>query len=163
MDFDKIGENIPLIFTVIGLIFLQFFLRRGRKPAVRNQEVAEDLLLEVKINQALVETFPLRQKPKRFRATSWQMNKNKLDFLRQSLQIALSDAFTMIEDYNQQMEALKKYKSASDVVQINVGKLEEPLAKSKEGLEEWLMITTGKREPSPKYPGIFDDWFGGRK
>ena len=33
MDFGNMGENLPILLVVIGLILLQFFLRRGRVPA----------------------------------------------------------------------------------------------------------------------------------
>ena len=162
MDFGDIGGNLPLIAAVIGVILLQFFLRRRRKPETTHQEIARNLLLEVKLNQALAETFRLRQKPKRFEVTSWQRNKTKLDFLDQPLQGSLSDAFGIIEDFNQQIAAAKKYKSASYMVNVNVDKIKEPLAKSKQGLEEWLMAKTGVKEPLPKYEGMIDSLFGGR-
>ncbi len=162
MDFGAIGGNVPLIVAIIGLILLQFFLRRGRKPEIRHQEIVQSLLTEVRLNQALAGTFHLRQKPKKFEVVSWHMNKTKLDFLAQSLQGALSDAFGMAEDFNHQLEAVKKYKSASYLVNVNVDKLKDPLAKSRQGLEQWLLSKTGRKELAPGYPGIFDDWFGKR-
>ena len=162
MDFGAIGENIPIIVAIIGFILLQFFLSRRRKPETTHQEIAQSLLTEVKLNQALVESYHLRQKPKKFETVSWRMNKNKLDFLSQSLQGVLSDTFMVAEDFNQQIEAAKKHKSASYMVNVNVDKLEEPLAKSKQGLEEWLQDNVGTKEPPPKYPGMIDTLFGGR-
>ena len=162
MDFGDIGANIPTILTVVGLILLQFFLRRRRKPEVTHREIAQGLLTEVRLDQALVESFHLRRKPKKFEAVSWQLNKTKLDFLDQPLQVALSDAFTTIEDFNRQIDAAKKHKSASYMINVDVGKIKGPLSKSKQGLEEWLQSTTGTNEPPPKYPGMLDGLFGGR-
>ena len=162
MDFGDISENIPIIVMIAGLILLQFFLRRRRKPEITHQEIAQNLLSEVRLNQALAETFNLRQKPKKFEAVSWQRNKNKRDFLAQSLQVALSDALTSIEDFNRQIEAAKKHKSASYMVNVDVGKIKEPLSKSKQGLEEWLLENVGTKESPPKYPGIFGGFFGGK-
>ena len=163
MDLDTIWENIPLIVAIIGLILLQIFLRRRRKPETTHQEIVQSLLSEVRLNQALVEIFNLRQKPKKFELASWWRNKNKLDFLEQSLQGNLSGAFGMAEDFNQQIEAAKKYKSASYMVGVDVGRLKGPLDKSRQGLEEWLLAKTGEKGPPPKYPGILDDFLGGRR
>ncbi len=160
MDFGNISENLPIIVLVIGFILLQFFLRQRRKPEIAQQEIVQNLLSEVRLDRALVEIFSLRQKPKRFETVRWQMSKTKLDFLDQALQVALTGAFTMAEDFNRQIDAAQKYKSASYLVGIDVAKLKEPLTKSQQGLEEWLMAKTGTKEPFSKYPGIFDGWFG---
>jgi len=152
--------NIILIVAILGLVLLQFVLRR-RKPETLHREIAQSLLMEVRLNQALAEGFHLRQKPRRFEVTTWQRNKTRLDFLAQSLQAALSDAFMMVEDFNRQIEAAKKYRSATYTANVDIGKLREPLDKSKEGLEEWLLANVGRKEPPMSYPGIFDSLFGG--
>jgi len=162
MDLGTILENAPIIGAVIVLILLQFFLRK-RKPETTQQEIVQNLLSEVKLNWALAETFHLHQKPKKLEIVSWQRNKNKLDFLKQSLQGALSDAFGMAEDFNQRVGAAKKFKSGSYLVGIDIEKLKEPLAKSKQGLEEWLMINVGTKDDSPKYPGLLDGLFGEKR
>lgn len=163
MDFGDIGENLPIIVMVIALIFLQFFLRRRRKPEATQREIVQSLLSEARMNLSLIEASRFRSQVKKFEAGSWQRNKNKLDFLEQSLQTVLSDAFMKVEDFNQQIEAAKKYKSASYMVNIDVDKLTTPLTKSKEGLEEWLLAQTGTKEPPPRYPGMFDALFGSRR
>ena len=162
MDFDAIGGNALFIVAIIGLVLLQFFFIRRRKPETTHREIVQNLLSEVGLNQALVETSHLREKPKKFAMTGWQINKNKLDFLDQSLQVVLSDAFMMAEDFNRQIEATKKHKSASFIINPNMGRLKEPLAKSREGLEQWLLSKVGTTEPPLKYPSIFDTLFGGR-
>ena len=160
MDFGNIASNLPAIALAIGIILLQLFLRRRRKPEATQREIAQSLLGEVRLNQALAESYNLRQKPKKFETVSWQRNKSKLDFLDQALQVELNGAFTTAEDFNQQIGAAKKYKSASYMVNVNMGKIKEPLIKSHQGLDEWLLSKTGTKEPSSKYPGIFDGWFG---
>ncbi len=162
MDFGALGENVPLLLLIVGLILVQFFFMRKRKPEVTRQEITQSLLSEVKLNLALVETSNLRPKPKKFETVSWQRNKNKLEFLDKSLQSVLSNAFMLVEDFNQQIDSSKKYKSASYVINVDVGKLKGPLTKSREGLEEWFQTKAGSKEPPPKYPGIFDSFFGGR-
>ncbi|MFC1847462.1 hypothetical protein ACFLW5_01430 [Chloroflexota bacterium] len=161
MDFAEIGENIPIIVAIIGFILLQFVLKK-RKPETTHQEIAQSLLSEVKLNQALVGSYHLQQKPKKFEAVSWHRNKNKLDFLSHSLQVTLSDTFMVVEDFNQQISAAKKHKSASYMVNVNVDKLKGPLDKSQQGLEEWLLAKAGTKEPPPKYPGMLDGFLGGR-
>ena len=111
----------------------------------------------------MAETFHQRQKPRNFEVVSWQRNKNKLDFLPQPVQTSLSNAFNMAEDYNQQIDSIKKFKSAGSMVSIDAQKLMGPLAKSQEGLEEWLQLKTGSKEPPAKYPSMFDDFLGGKR
>ena len=158
---DAILNNLPIIAAVIVVLLLQFLFWRP-KPDRTQQEIAQNLLTEVKLNQGLVGIFGFRQKPKKFEVTSWQRNKNRLAFLNESLQSALSDAFDMVEDFNRQIDMAKKHRSTSYMANLNVDKLKEPLAKSKQGLEEWFLIKIGKKEPPVKYPGIFDTLFGGR-
>ena len=113
MDFSDISENIPIIVMIVGLILLQFFLKGKRTAGETKKEIAQLLFSEVRLNQAVVELFGLRQKPKKFETVSWQLNKSKLDFLDESLQNTLSRVFMMAEDANRQINASKKYKSAS--------------------------------------------------
>ena len=162
MDFGDIAGNVPFILLIIGFILLQFFLRR-RKPKLANREIVRDLLSEVRLNHALAKDFHLQQRLRKFEMTSWEKYKSKLDFLDQSLQTALAGAFMMADDFNRQIEAFKKYQSAGYMATIGVDKIEKPLAKSQEGLEQWLLTTVEEKEPSPKYPSMSDDLFGGRR
>lgn len=163
MGFDALGDNAPFILLIIGLIVLQLFLRRRRNPEVTQGDITRNLLSEVRINLALVETYGLRQKPKRFETVSWQRNKDKLDFLSRPLRGNLADAFRVAEDFNQQIQSAKKFKTASYIVSIDADRMKGSLSKSRDGLEEWLMAKTGTKETVPKYPGMFDDFFGGRR
>ncbi len=163
MDFGAIGENLPLFVIIAAIILLQFFLRRRRKPETTHREIVQDLLAETRLNQALLEVFYHQQKPRKFMATSWQRNKTRLDFLEQSLQTVLYDAYMMAEDFNQQIDAAKKHKSANYIPSLNVDKLKGLLTKSREGLEEWFVAHTGTKKPPLEYPGIFDVFFGRRR
>ncbi len=156
----SIGENAPLVLIVLGLIFLIFFLRRGQSIERARPEVIHGLLSEVRLNQALVETFGRRQKPKKLEVVNWKMNNTRLGFLSQSLRGTLSEAFSMVEDVNRQIDASKKHKSDGYISSINIDKLREPLAKSREGLEEWLLAHTGRKDLPLKYPNFFDSLFG---
>ena len=160
MDFGDIAGNVPIIVMIIGLILLQFFLRRRRKPETTHQEIAQSLLAEVTLNLSLVGVFRFHWRVKKFETVSWQRNKTKLDFLDQSLQVVLSDTFIVVEDFNRQVDAARKYKSASYLASINLDKLKESLTKSQQGLEQWLLSAVGIKESPPKYPGMFDEWLG---
>ena len=91
------------------------------------------------------------------------LNRNKLDFLDKALQTNISDAFMMAEDYNHQIDEARKYKSTSYMANINIDKLNGLLAKCQEGLEQWLLLKTGSRNPVEKMPGMFDDLLGRRR
>jgi len=161
MGFGAIMDNLPIILAVLVLLLLQYFFWRP-KPERTQQEIAHSLLSEVKLNQGVAAIFSLRDKPKKFEVTSWLRNKNRLDFLGESLQSTLVETFAMVEDFNRHIDAAKKQRSTSYMDSFSVDKLKGPLAKSKEGLEEWFLINTGKKEPPLKYPGIFDTLFGSR-
>ena len=163
MDIGDIGGNLPIIIAIVVLIFFQFFLRRGRKPQGTQSEIVRGLLSEVRLNLAIADITQLHWRTRRFEVTSWQRSKTKLDFLEQPLQSALSDAYTMAEDFNQQIAAAKKYKSTSYMVSVDVEKLKGPLTRSKEGLEAWLPDNARTKEPPTKYPSVLDDFFGGRR
>ena len=160
MDFGDIGENIPLIVTIIGLILFQFFFRRKRTPEATPREITQNLLAEVRRNLRIAEAFTFHWQTRKFVVTSWQRNKSKLDFLEQALQISISDAFVMAQDFNQQISAARKHKSASYMASVNMDKLKGLLTKNEQGLEQWLTSETGTTEPPPKTSGIFDDWVG---
>ena len=155
MDFDALPVLISL-----GVVLLLFYLLRRRGGSVRRRpELVQSLIYEVRLNQALVDTYHLREKPKRFESTQWQLYKDRIDFLEESLQKTLANVFSMVEEFNAQIKASRKARS-NDFQNINVSKLKTPLAKSKKGLEDWLEEATGRRELPPKYPTLFGSLFG---
>ena len=162
MDFGDIGERLPLIVGIIIFILLQFFLKRKQPTERTPLPVVHSLLLEVKQNQQLAEAFRFQWRTRKFALASWQRNKAKLDFLDSSLQVTLADAFTMVADFNQQIEAAKKYKSTSYMASINVIKLKELLARSEQRLEQWLASEAAIPGTPPKSPSMFGGLFGGR-
>ncbi len=152
---------LPVLIT-LGVVVLLFYLLRRRGGSVRQRpEMVQSLIYEVRLNQALVETFHLREKPRRFESTHWQLNKDKLDFLEESLQNTLAKVFDMVEDFNQQIKAAKKSKMLEHL-NLDIDKLKEPLVESKKGLEDWLEENTGHRELPPKYPTLLGSLFGER-
>lgn len=152
---------LPVLIT-LGVVILLFYMLRRRGGSVRQRpEMVQSLIYEVKLNQALVETFHLREKPRRFESTHWQLNKDKLGFLEEALQNTLSEVFNRVEDFNQQIKAAKKAKMLEHL-NLDINKLKEPLAESKKGLEDWLEENTGHRELPPRYPTLMGSLFGER-
>ena len=162
MDFKDIGANLPFIIGAIALVAIQYFLRKRRGPEANQQEIVQNLLAEVRLDLRLAEVFSFQYQAKRFMTTTWQLNKNKLDFLGKALEASMSNAFTMAEDYNQQIAAAKKYKSTSYIASVNMDKLKGLLAVCQEGLEQWLVLKVGSKDPPLRTPGVFDDLLGKR-
>ena len=148
MDFFGEDTQWAIIIPIIILIVLSFVMRR-RRPAERTDpEIAGSLFLDVNENLKLAESFSFQRRPRKFRTGSWQRNSEKVGFLPRTLQDALSTAFTLAEDFNQQIDAAKKYKSTIYLSGVDVQKLEGPLTKSKEGLEEWLKANMQQMGPA---------------
>ena len=161
MDIGSIQDNLPLILLIAAVILIPMFFRRRLRPMAAPQEVVRNLLSEVKLDLSLAEVYIANGRVKKFETVSWQLNKNKIDFLGQSVRAALTDAFTLADDYNQQVAAAKKHRSDYSIANINIEKLKGSLTDSKDGLEEWLVAKVGTKEPPVKYPGLFDGLFGG--
>jgi len=152
---------LPVLIT-LGIVILLFYMLRRRGGNVRQRpELVQSLIYEVRLNQALVETYYVREKLRRFETTHWQLNKDRLDFLGESLQKTLSEVFGRVEDFNQQIKTAKKAKMLENL-NLDVNKLKEPLAESKKGLEDWLEENTGHRELPPRYPTLLGSLFGER-
>ncbi len=162
MDWGNIQENLPIIIAAIVLLLLQFVIRRRRSPESKQIEIIQNLMSEININLRLAEVLISGEQIKRLLATSWRINKNKLEFLDTAVQANLNDAFMIVEDFNQQVTASKKYGSITYIASINADRLKEKLTKSKEGLEQWLLAKTGTKEPTQKPPGMFDFLIGKR-
>ena len=161
MDFFGEGSQWAILIPIIILIVLTFVMRRRRPAEKTDPEIAGSLFLDVNENLKLAESFSFQRRPKKFRAGSWQRNSEKVNFLPRTLQDALSTAFTLAEDFNQQIDAAKKYKSTIYLSGVDVHKLEEPLTKSKEGLEEWLKANIQQAGPEAGRRGCMPGGFGG--
>jgi len=158
MDLSNLTGNLPLIIGLIVVLLIQFYFMRKRKPDTE-KNIVQSVLLDVKINQAITELIKDGRKPKKFSSSNYNINKNRLDFLSHSLVASLSNAFGIVDDYNQQIRQAKKSKPPG-YVEIDVKRLNGPLAESREGLEDWLMAHGGQQGPPIKYPSIFDTLFG---
>lgn len=143
MDLSDTATNILFVLGIAFLIAINLFLKsrhQARKPA----EMVLSLLSEINHNQKLVEDFQFHLNVKKFKTENWKINKTKMDFLGQSLLTTLDTAFSMTESFNHDIDTAKKYKSTSYLTVISVDKLKELLAKSKQGLEEWLQVNVEK-------------------
>lgn len=154
MEFGDAWQNLALIAVVIILLIASIFFRK-RKGESAPMVIAMSLLRDVDKNQKLMEAFLFHWKTKKFKTETWENNEEKLDFLDEELQIALSDAFEMAEEFNEQIEAARKHKTSSYLAAIQVDRLKEPLAESRQGLEEWIQESWGKPELYPKRRGLF--------
>jgi len=154
MGFGDGWQNLALIAVVIIILIASIFLKK-RKGESAPMLIAMGLLREVDKNQKLMEAFLFHWKAKKFKTETWKNNEEKLDFLDEELQIALSDAFEMAEEFNEQIEAATKHKTSSYLAAIQVDRLREPLAESRQRLEEWIQENWGKTELYPKRRGFF--------
>lgn len=157
------SETLPLLLGAIALILFQYFIRPKRSPALNQQDLVQNLAAEVRLNLRVAEFFSFEYKARSFLTTTWHLNKNKLDFLDTALQRDISDAFILAEDYNHQIGEARKNKSTSYMANINIDKLKTLLARCQEGLEQWLLLKTGSRNPPEKTPGMFEDLLGKRR
>lgn len=137
MELSDTAINILIVLGIAFLIGINLFLKsrhQVRKPA----EMVLGLLSEIKQNQKLVADFRFHLNVKKFKTGSWKVYKTKVDFLGQPLLTVLDAAFGMAERFNHDIDTAKKYKSTGYLSAISIDNLKEPLAKSKQGLEEWL-------------------------
>ena len=153
------GSALPLIISLL-LIFMLFTLLRRRGSRVR-PEAVQSILYDVKINQALAETFHVRGKPRIFETGNWQMNKGRVGFLTEPVKKDLNDAFGLVDEYNKQIKTAKKARSDSYKT-LDVTRLKELMDKCRQELEDWMVEVTGMKELPPKYPTLTGFLFGDR-
>ena len=154
-DLGDIGRNLIILVPIILLLLFNIFFRRKRRGERTPTEIVFSLLSEIALNQQIVETFLQGQPVKKFKTGSWQRNKNKLDFLEQELQVVVAKVFSMAEEFNREIDSAKKFKSSSYLIGIPADKLKEPLARSRQWLEEWLQSHSGQTQATPGRRGLF--------
>ncbi|UCB42079.1 MAG: hypothetical protein JSV77_06305 [Dehalococcoidales bacterium] len=153
MDTGAIWVVVSLLIVVALFSFL-----RGRGSVRRHPEIIQLILTDVKMDQALVSAFYLREKPRKFERNNWELYKNDVGFLGESLNETLRLTFSIVEDLNQEIKLVKKSKTSHQ--SINVAKLTEPLAACRKGLEDWMMEHLGTTEPPLKRPSFLGTFFG---
>lgn len=155
----NLGPLILVLSVVVAVVL--FSLLRGRGGVRHRPEVVQNLLYDIRLNQALVEVFHLRAKPRKFEKTNWEINKSRIGFLADSLKETLRSTFAIVEELNQEIKRVRKDKTLS-YRSIDVSRLVEPLAACRKGLEGWMMENVGTTELPPRYPSITGFLFGER-
>ncbi|MDD5289063.1 MAG: hypothetical protein PHY28_08150 [Dehalococcoidales bacterium] len=150
-----------ILIVVVAIILILFSLLRKKGGAAKYPEVVQSLLYDIKWNQVLADNFLQREKPHRFENSNWQMNKDKIGFLGESLKQMLKETFTLVEEYNKKIKEAKKAKSDSYRT-IELTRFKELLAKCRQELEDWMVQKTGQKELPPKYPTLMGSLFGER-
>jgi hypothetical protein len=146
LDWEQIGEILAYLVPVAVFIVFNIFLRKQQEQK-RRLEVVRRLIAEIEKNQKLMEAFLLQWQYKKFKTGHWQRNKDKLDYIEPGLRTRLADTYKIVEGFNKEIETAKKQKSTSYLAAIKVDRLEDPLAESRRGLEEWYLLNKGRKKP----------------
>ena len=144
-DSAEIGKTLSYLVPVIIFIVINIFFRKQQEQK-RRQSTVRRLLSEIDYNQKLVEAFHFQWQVKKFKTRNWKRNKDKMDYIDQSLHATLVSAYEIIEEFNREIDMAKKNQSASYLAGIQMDRLGKPLARSKQGLEEWLQLNKGKEK-----------------
>ncbi len=158
---DASTEQMSWLIPLIIIIILSFVMRRRRPVEKTPQDIASSLLMDVMANQRILEQFGSQKRPKKLKTGSWQRNREKINFLSDSLRADLVNAFSMAEDFNMRIDSAKMYKSDSYLFGVNIDRLEKPLQKSREGLEEWLKANIEQVGPGAGRQGCLGGGLGG--
>ena len=148
MDFDweEIGRILAYLIPVAIFVIFNIFLRKQQEQK-RRLGVVKGLIAEIDKNQKLMEAFLLQWQYKKFKTGHWQRNKDKLDYIDQGLRAKLASTYEIAEGFNKEIETAKQQKSTSYLAGIRVDKLREPLAESRQGLEEWYALNKDRKKP----------------
>ena len=161
MDFGDLSEVMPVILVILGLIAIQFFMRRKNVSPSSHQHVVHAILSDIRVNLRLIDILMEGEQIKRFAVNGWKTSRNNIEFLSQNLQSALSEAFNIALDYNEQVSTTKQFKTSNYIASIDSVKMKDRLQKCKSALEDWLMNNVGTTDPGGK-TGIFDSLIGRR-
>lgn len=148
MDFDwgEIAKILAYLIPVVVFIIFNIFMRKQQEQK-RRLAVVKSLIAEIDQNQKLMEAFLLQWQYQKFKTGNWNRNKRRLDYIDQSLQATLASTYEIAEGFNKEIELAKRQKSTSYLAGIRVDRLREPLAKSRQGLEEWYALNKDRKKP----------------
>ena len=147
MDFDwsEIGKIIGYLIPIIMFVLFNVVFKKQREQQ-RKEAIIKGLLSETDYNSKLVESFSMKSQMKKFKTTTWKRNRDKMDYIDQSLYSTLADAYEIADGFNREIDAASKHKSTSYIAGIDVSRLTKPLTRSKQGLEEWIEINKSKKK-----------------
>jgi hypothetical protein len=153
--------NPQVVILVISgaIILILFSLLRRRGGPKKYPEVVQYLLWDIKLNQALADSLPIREKMKYFEQNGWLLNRAKIGFLSESIKDDLKEIFTLVEQYNKTMRESKKNKDNA-YRSMDLAHFKELLARCREGLEDWMVKNTGSKEYQPKGPSLSSFFLG---
>jgi hypothetical protein len=152
-----------LLIISLAAIVVLFMLLRPRAGSRKYPEIIQFILYDIKMNQALVETFPKRDKPKTFESNNWEVNKTKIGFLTETQKDLLKETFALADELNIVIKAAKRDRSdLSSYKNLDLTKFKELLDRCQKELEDWMVTTTGQKEMPLKYPSILSILFGER-
>jgi len=146
-DLGELGKTLSYMVPVIILILVSVFFKKQQEQK-RRLAAIQSLLSEINYNQKLMEAFLFQWQAKKFKIGIWKRNRDKMDYIDQSLHATLASVYEISDEFNREIDTAKKHKSASYLASIEVDRLREPLARSKQGLEEWLQLNKGRKEPA---------------
>jgi len=147
-------QDVLLLVLLVGIFVGAIFLRR-RRTETAPMVIAVELYRDVQKNQKLLEVFSFQLKVKRFKTKNWKKHNSRILFLSEGLRASLAEAFKLAEDFNQKIDEAQKQGSSSLLSMVQVDKLREPLAKSRQGLEQWIQENWGNRNLYPKRISFF--------
>ena len=145
IDWKEIGQVLSYLVPAVAFVVINIFFRK-RQEQKRQQQVVRGLISEIDYNQKLMEAFLFKWQAKKFKTGIWKRNRDKMGYIYQGLRNTLAGAYEIAEEFNSEIGAAKKHKSSSYLADIRVDRLKEPLARSKQGLEEWLELNKRQKE-----------------
>jgi len=145
-DWEEIGKILSYLIPVAVFIVFNVLFRKQREQK-RRLAVVKSLIAEIDHNQKLMEAFLHRWQYKKFKTGHWKKNKDKMDYIDQGLCTTLVSTYEIAEGFNREIEAAKQHKSVSYLAGIRVDRLRDPLAKSRQGLEEWYELNKDRKKP----------------
>lgn len=147
MDFDwgELGKVFSYLIPVIMFLLFNVLFKKQREQQ-RRMAVVKSLLSETDFNSKLVDSFSFQSQMKNFKTATWKKNKDKMDYVDPTLYSTLADAYEIADGFNREIDAARKHKSTSYIAGIDTRRLVEPLAKSRQGLEEWIELNKGKKK-----------------
>lgn len=145
IDWGEIGQVLSYLVPVVAFIVINIFFRKQQEQK-RQRQMVQGLLSEIEYNQKLMDAFLFKWQAKKFKTGAWKNNRNKMDYIDQSLHNTLAGAYDIAEEFNREIEAAKKHRSPGYLAGIRLERLKEPLEKSRQGLELWLELSQRAKE-----------------
>ena len=147
-NFGDFSNTLIILIPIILIILFNVFFKK-RKAEKTQPEIAMSLLSEVAMNQQIAKASLDKSQIKKFRTDSWQRNREKLDFLSQTLRDELAKTFGMAEEFNRAVDATRKFKSSSYLEGISVERLRESFDRSRKGLNDWFEANKDQTAMTP--------------